>query len=157
MTAQEPGAVQRNGSRRVSQAPAGQLDLDARIEQLEQRLIAREAWVRSTARSLGQRAQHAVTPTPWLLPLVGGAAVLWLGWRWWRRRTPAPQAVAALPVDAPLHRPDGFAALPWAGLVALAWPLLPIAWRSRFSPPAVTAAVSTGLLIVRRLVGRRAR
>jgi hypothetical protein len=132
------------------------LDLDAQIEQIEQRLVAREAWVRSTAQSLGQRAQHAVTPRSGLLPTLGAVAVLWLGWRWWHRR-PAPPARAALPLDATVRHPDGLAAVPWAGLVSLGWPLLPAAWRARFSPAAATAAVSIGLLIVRRLAGRRDR
>lgn len=151
------GATQPTHPQRPSPSPQVPLDLDAQIEQLEQRLVAREAWVRSTAQSLGQRAQHGVKSRSWLLPILGGGALLWLGWRWWRRSTRTPPVSTALPVDAAVHRPDGVAALPWAGLVALGWPLLPMAWRGRFSPAAATAAVSTGLLIVRWLVGRRVR
>jgi hypothetical protein len=62
-----------------------------------------------------------------------------------------------LPLDATVRHPAGLAAVPWAGLVSLGWPLLPAAWRARFSPAAATAAVSIGLLIVRRLAGRRDR
>ena len=144
-------------SRQVPQVPQVPLDLDAQIEQIEQRLVAREAWVRSTAQSLSQRAQRGVKSRSWWLPILGGGALLWLGWRWWHRRSPTPPVSAALPVDAAVHRPDGLATLPWAGLVALGWPLLPMAWRRRFSPAAATAIVSTGLLIVRRLLGRRVR
>ncbi len=138
-------------------ASAGPADLDAQIERLEQRLVAREAWVLATAASLGQRAQQAATPRPGWLPALGGAAVLWLGWRWWRRRSPLPPMRAALPVDAAVHPRNGLARWPWGGLVALVWPLLPLAWRSRVSPAAATAAASTLLVIVRRLVGRGAR
>ncbi len=157
MTQHDLRATQPPSPQRPSPSPKGALDLDTQIEQIEQRLVAREAWVRSTAQSLGQRAQHAVTSRSWWLPILGGAAVLWLGWRWWHRRSPAPPASAALPVSASVHRPAGLAALPWAGLVALGWPLLPSAWRGRLSPAAATAAVSTGLLIVRWLAGRRVR
>ena len=138
-------------------AAAVTLDLDAQIEQLEQQLVAREAWILATAASLGQRAQLAVTPRPGWLPALAGAAVLWLGWRWWHRPSPLLPMRAALPVDAAVRHPDGPSHWPWGGLVALAWPLLPLAWRSRFSPAAATAAGSTVLVIVRRLVGRRAR
>lgn len=135
------------------------LDLDTQIEQLEQRLVAREAWLLSTARSLGQRAQQAVTPTSWVLPILGGGVALWLGWRWSqrRRRTPALPVSAAWPVNGAVRRSDVLTDLPWAGLIALGWSLLPRAWRLRFSPATATAAVSTGLSIVRRLLGRRVR
>ena len=155
MNPPELGATQRTRPPRPS--PPALLDLDAQIAQVEQRLVAREAWVRSTAQSLGQRAQQAATPGSWWLPAVGGSALLWLGWRWWHRRSPVPPISAALPRDAPAHRPDGLASWPWAGLVALGWPLLPNAWRTRFSPAAATAAVSTVLVVLRRLLGRRAR
>jgi apolipoprotein D and lipocalin family protein len=156
MTRHVPADTQLVGSGRAAH-PAALLDLDTQIGQLEQRLVAREAWVRSTALSLGRRAQHAVSPKSWLLPTVGGVAVLWLGWRWWLHRTPVPPVRAALPVIAAAQGPDELAAVPWAGLVALGWPLLPAEWRARVSPAAATAAVSTGLLVLRRLVGRRVR
>lgn len=129
-------------------------DLDTRIVQIEQRLVAREAWLRSTAQSLSQRTHHAVASKAWVLPVLGAGAVLWLAWRWWRRPPAAMPVNAALTVPAAAPRPDGIAALPWAGLLALAWPLLPAVWRGRISPAAGAAVISTGLLIVRRLVGR---
>lgn len=133
------------------------LDLDAQIEQLEQRLVAREAWLRSTAESLGQRAQHAVTPKPWVLPVVGGVALLWLGWRWWHRRDPARQVSVDVPANVADRHVEGLADLPWAGLTALGWPLVPLAWRERVSPAAAAAVVSTVLSIGRRLLRRRVR
>lgn len=160
MTPLDPAAQQAARARRPSHAPAAPLDLDAQIELLEQRLVAREAWVLSTSQALVQRAQQAVTPRSWWLPALGGPVALWLGWRWWRGRSPArPSRPSrpALPVDSAVPRADGLASLPWAGLVALAWPLLPSAWRTRVSPAAATAAVSSALVIARRLVGRRAR
>lgn len=157
MTVHDPGANPLTLPRRPLHAPAAPPDLDAQIAHLEQRLVAREAWVLSTAQSLGQRAQQAVTVTSWVLPTLGGAAVLWLGWRWWCRRTTAPLVSAPSPVHGSVHRSSGLAAVPWTGLVALGWPLLPTVWRERFSPAAATAAVSTVLVIVRRLVGRRVR
>ena len=161
MTLHDPATTQPPQRPAPAPAPATlraeAIDLDTQIEQLEQRLVAREAWLRSTAQSLGQRAQQAVAPRPWLLPMLCGGAALWLGWRWLRRRSPALPVSAALPVHAAVHRGEVVADLPWAGLVALGWPLLPMAWRKRFSPATATAVVSTGLSVVRRLLGRRVR
>ena len=137
--------------------PVVALDLDTQIEQLEQRLVAREAWLRSTAESLTHRAQLAVTPKPWVLPVVGVGVVLWLGWRLWHRPEPARQVRVALPANAAARPIDGLADLPWAGLTALTWPLVPAAWRSRLSPAAAATVVSTVLSIGRRLLRRRVR
>jgi len=100
------------------------LDLDTQIEQLEQRLVAREAWLRSTAESLGQRTQIALTPRPWVLPVVGVGVVLWLGWRWWHRREPVPRVSVDVPASVAVRHDDGLADLPWAGLTAMGWPLM---------------------------------
>jgi hypothetical protein len=132
-------------------------DLDTQIEQIEQRLVAREAWLRATAESLAQRAQRAVTPPPWVLPAVGAGVVLWLGWRWWLRRGPARQASVHAPANVEGRHVDSLADLPWAGLTALGWPLVPEPWRGRVSPAAAAAAVSTVLAIGRRLFHRRIR
>jgi hypothetical protein len=138
--------------------PTAGLDLDAQIEQLEQRLVEREAWVRSTAESLAHRARVAVTPKPWVLPVVGVGVVLWLGWRLWHRRDPGRHVNASAPASATgsSHRGE-IADLPWAGLTALGWPLMPLAWRERMSPAAATAVVGTVLSIGRRLFRRRVR
>lgn len=157
MTLQDPAGAQ--PQQRPFSAPSGALviDLDTQIEQLEHRLVAREAWLRSAVQSLSQRAQLAVAPRPWLLPMLCGGAALWLGWRWLRHRRPASPANATMPVSAVVRRGDVVANLPWAGLLALGWPLLPLAWRKRLSPSTATAVVSAGFSIVRRLRGRRVR
>jgi type VI protein secretion system component VasK len=61
-------------------------DLDAQIADLERRRVAREAWLGTAAASLTQRAQVALTPPPWVLPVAGVGAVLWLSWRWWHHK-----------------------------------------------------------------------
>lgn len=161
MTLHEPAATQpphpHPHPRPPASLQAAPINLDTQIEQLEQRLVAREAWLRSTVQSLSQRAQQAVAPRAWVLPMLCGGAALWLGWRWWHHRTPALPVSAAMPVSAAVHRGDVLADLPWAGLIAMGWPLLPMTWRGRFSPATATAVVSTGLSIVRRLLGRRVR
>lgn len=138
-------------------AMAAAADLDTQIEQLEQRLVAREAWLRATAESLAHRTKLAVTPKPWVLPAVGAGVVLWLGWRWWHRQHPARQAVhrAAPPVREP--HVDGPVSLPWAAMTAFAWPMVPVAWRARVSPAAATAIASTVVSVASRLLRRRRR
>lgn len=137
--------------------PVEDLDLDAQIAHTEQRLIAREAWIRSTADSLSQRARVAATPQPWVWPVVGAGVVLWLGWRWWHRQPPAAPARAEVSAIASPQYGEGLADLPWAGLTSLGWPLAPLSWRERLSPAAAAAVVSTVLSIGRRLLRRRAR
>lgn len=138
-------------------SPVADLDLDTRIEQLEQRLVAREAWLRSTAESLAQRAQRAATPRPWVLPVVGVGVVLWLGWRGRHRREPTRQVNVGVPANVAERHVEGLADLPWAGLAALGWPLAPAPWRERLSPAAAAAVVSTALSIGRLLLRRRGR
>ena len=138
------------------QKPAAHLDLDQQIDQLEQQLVAREAWIRSAASALTQRAQVAATPQPWLLPVLGAGVALWLGWRWRHRAGPARPVARALPAAPEAPQPaGGLVDLPWAGLTALAWPLAPQAWRGRISPAAAAAGVSTLLSVARRLLRRR--
>ena len=132
-------------------------DLATQIEQVEQRLIVREAWLRATAESLAQRAQLAVTPRPWVLPVVGVGAVLWLGWRLWHRRDPEGQISVEGSANVPGRQDAVLADLPWAGLTALGWPLAPLPWRERLSPAAAATVVSTVLSIGRRLLRRRDR
>ena len=133
-------------------------DLDTQIEQLERRLIDREAWLQSTAESLVDRAKLAVTPKPWVLPMVGVGVVLWLGWRLWRRRDPERHVVRVnIPATVAEHHREGLVDLPWAGLTALGWPLVPVSWRERLSPAGAAAIVSSVLSIGRRLLRRRIR
>lgn len=140
-----------------------ELDLDAQIEALEQRLIAREAWLKNTAESLTHRAQTAMTPRPWVLPVSGAALVLWLGWHWWRRKEPVRQGPVEVHSNtnthafAHKHPAEKLADLPWAGLTALGWPLAPAAWRERLSPAGAVTVVSTALSIGRLLFQRRDR
>lgn len=137
----------------VSSAEA---DLEAQIERIEQRLVAREAWLKATAESLAQRAQIAVKPKPWVLPAVGVGVAVWLGWRLLGRRSPA-RADPALQMAPPpaAHHDEGLAGLPLAGLTALGWPLVPPAWRERVSPAAAAAVVSALVALGRRLAQRR--
>jgi len=158
MTPNHPPVSQRMLPNSPSALPSIDVDLDTQIELVEQRLVAREAWLRSTAESLTQRAQHAATPKPWVLPVVGAAVVLWLGWRWWHRKRPALQGPAFVPATVEDRlQVGGLVDLPWAGLTSLGWPLLPASWRGRLSPAAGAAIVSTIMSIGRRLLRRRIR
>ena len=157
MTPSLPSPSQPRRPGAATAMPVVDLDLDTQIAQLEQRLIAREAWLRSTAESLAQRAQFAVTPKPWVLPVVGVGVVLWLGWRWRHRREPTRRVSVEVPANDAGRHAEGLVDLPWAALTAMAWPLMPVPWRERFSPAAAATVVSTVLSIGRRLLRRRGR
>lgn len=158
MTPSLPSASQPIRASAATALPVVGLDLDTQIEQLEQRLVAREAWLRSTAESLAQRAQLAVTPKPWVLPAVCVGVVLWLAWRSrHRQQEPTRQVGDGVPANVAGRHVEGLADLPWAGLTALGWPLVPVPMQERLSPAAAAAVVSTALSIGRRLLRRRGR
>jgi apolipoprotein D and lipocalin family protein len=126
-------------------AVEGAGDLDARIRAAELRVIARDEQVRAQARALFERARGWLSARRLLLPLAGGAAALWLSRR--RAQTPMGRIDAA-------HRPaQARPALPWTQLLALAWPLLPAAWRSRVSPATAAALASLALPLLGRRLG----
>jgi len=124
-------------------------DIDVRIVQAEQRLVAREEHLRRgvTAfnRQLGAAWQPRRLLKPALIAAAGVGLVLLL-----RRRAPrhaaAPSAVASAASAA--TRPAVFAllsALPWTRVVGLAWPHVPERWRRGISLATVTDMVSLGL------------
>jgi hypothetical protein len=133
------------------QAPdTGHGDLDARILQAEQRLIAREEALHRSVRSLGKRMRQALRPRQLLIPAVCvGAvlsAVLWFG----LRRRPAARPGPALAADAPPRRRGGAAR--WARRAGLLWPMLPVSWRARISPAWTDLVLSTGLPLLEHLL-----
>lgn len=128
------------------------LDLDVRIRQVEQRLIAREeglrrglaTWVAEWEARLAPR-RLARRAGPWLLGGVG----LWLLWRLVARRRPvhAPEAAAVTTPRRLARRawPALLAGLPWERLAEMAWPLLPAPWRAGASPQRLARWLSVGL------------
>jgi len=91
------------------------------------------------------------------LALACVGVVIWLGWRWSHRPDPARLVSVEVPANVAGHDVDGLADLPWAGLTAVGWPLVPEAWRGNLSPAAAATVVSTVLSIGRRLLRRRVR
>jgi apolipoprotein D and lipocalin family protein len=123
--------------------------IDDRIRAVEQRLIARERSLVARFADLGQRLRHAARPRRVLSPALGiGLAALVL-WGWLRGRSRAPVAAAREGHAAP-PRAD-LAGVPWANWLALAWPLLPTAWRARVSPATAATLVSLGMPLAQRL------
>ena len=126
-------------------------DIDARILQVEQRLIARENRLRVGLDGLTQNLQQRLQPRHWLAPagsvLLVTAALASLLKRPSRPAGPAVAGEAATPGAA------GLLGLPWARLLGLALPLLPAPWRERISPAAASSVVALGLPLIERLLG----
>src|SRR5262245_26404550 len=108
---------------------AGATSIDDRVRAVEQRMAARErAWVTQVA-ALGQRVRAATRARRVVPPLLGlGIAVGVLGWAL-RARTAA--YLGATPAGGSTR--TGRIEVPWSQWLALVWPLLPAAWRSRVS------------------------
>jgi apolipoprotein D and lipocalin family protein len=123
---------------------AGSESIDERIRIVEQRLLARQRALGFHFADLSRRVRSAARPR-YLLPSVLGVAATVLMLWWARGRVPAPSA------RVPSAR-SNVASLPWAPWLALAWPLLPAAWRARISPATAATVVSVGVPLVQRLL-----
>lgn len=125
-------------------------DLDARILQAEQRLIAREEKLRRRVNQLGSRVHEAWQPRRWVPPLAGGAAAL-LALLWFGRRRAAAAPAPARPAS-PSH---GGMLAHGLSLLGLVWPLLPATWRARVPTSVVNVVMGVGLPLVETLLQRR--
>ncbi|HET7524577.1 MAG TPA: lipocalin family protein, partial [Burkholderiaceae bacterium] len=124
----------------------GAASIDDRIRAIEQRLVAREHALALRFGALGERLRRAARPRRMLRPMLGIAGALFALWWLLHGRLPAQQAQRGA-------RSGGDAS--WAHWLALVWPLLPPAWRSRVSPASAAALVSLGIPLAERLLGRR--
>jgi apolipoprotein D and lipocalin family protein len=126
-------------------------DIDARILQVEQRLIAREENLRRGATAFSAQLGDTLKPRRLLKPalITAGVAALLL----WRPARTAAATAAAAPARA--SAATGLRGVPWVRLLGLAWPLLPAHWRHRISPGAASAIVAVGLPLAEALFGPR--
>jgi len=122
-------------------------DIDARILEVEQRLIAREGKLRRDVAHLNGQLRERLSPRQWA-PSVGAGllTVAALAALWRRPTPPAPRAPGS---------PSPLASLPWMHLMGLAWPLLPEHWRQRVGPFTASSFVTLGLPLIERLLGTR--
>lgn len=126
-------------------------DLDARILQVEQRLIAREENLRRGLSAFSRRLGEATQPRRLLRPaLIGGGALAAL---WLLRRRPKPAAGPA-PRRAG-YSASGMGGIPWVRLAGLAWPMLPQRWRRHVNPVFASTLVTVVLPLVDKLWGQR--
>jgi hypothetical protein len=140
-------------------AEARQHDLDARIQQAEQRLIAREEGLRRRAGALGKRVALAWQPSKLLAPLLVVGGVTTLGWLWSRRPAPAAGFAPspARPSPAQPSAPAGGAdsgAGHWVHWLPMLWPLLPPRWRESMPASLRLVARHLGLPLLEVLVER---
>jgi len=141
---------------RAEATEASGLSLDERIRAVEERLVEREHRLRRSAHALSQGVQRAVQPWRAALPVAGAAAAALLWWFWRGRRPQTLRTGApASTVDAIGAGDAGANGVPWVRMVALAWPFLPAAWRSKVSPALASTLVGVGLPVVESLLRRR--
>lgn len=135
-------------------------DLDARIRRAELALIARDERVKTQMARLNERFRRARDPAHlmarWGVPVAGGALAVLAGWWFWRKRRP--------PGDASAQRASGHGegsrhprgrdgvGLSWLEILALAWPMLPEAWRRRWGPTSTAALMNLGTTAARHLM-----
>jgi len=130
------------------------LSLDERIRRAELRLIAREDTLKRRIDLLGRRLHEVTKARRYIAPAIGGAVALFALWMLLRGRARPRVRHAASAMESAAH-PHGLATeLPWAHLLALAWPLLPTAWRARVSPTTATTLVSLGLPLAEQWLAR---
>lgn len=143
----------------------GESGLDARIRQVEQRLILREENLRRGAGAWLASLRDTLQPRRLWKPVLGGAlavmlAGLALGLLW--RRLPAGRRHAFDGREAEhhdrRHRGDEHPArraLPWAHMVGVVWPMLPARWRARVDPATANALLTVVLPLFGWLMARR--
>jgi lipocalin len=125
-------------------------DLDARILQAEQRLVARQENIQRRLAAAGQRLQRALNPGRLLWPLGATLAVGGLGWLLRGRRSAAVAPFVATP---PGHEAvAGAGGVPWLQVAGSMWPLLPRSWRRRISPATFNLVLNAGLPLARSLL-----
>lgn len=135
-------------------------DLDARIRRAELALIARDERLKVQVSRLNERFRRARDPARlaarWGVPAAGGALAVLAGWWVWRKRRPAVDTSALHGGD---HRPGdhhtrrrGAGGLGWLEMLALAWPMLPEAWRRRWGPTSTAALMNLGTTAARHLM-----
>ena len=136
------------------QPPLEPLPLDERIRRAELRLIAREDNLRRRIDRLGRRLHDATRPKRFIAPAIGvAAALIAIGLLLRGRSRPAALAGGRAAIDA--HAAHGMTArseVPWVRMLGLAWPLLPVAWRSRVNPTTAATVLGVGLPMLERLV-----
>jgi apolipoprotein D and lipocalin family protein len=153
---------------RLATGDAGpEADLDTRILAAERAVIERDERVQRRARQLVERGQRFATRTRDNLGRIAGigaavvAGVLILAWALpgGRERGLAHPMRALAHVPAALrrhrgaddeggHRRRGHREVPWARLLALAWPFMPLGLRARVSPGFAAFLMSLGLPLV---------
>lgn len=134
-----------------------------RIDATEARLMQHEHQLRGTWLALQQRVKAQRSPARWGPPLAGAAATL--GALWWlaHRNAPPPRPRREHRDTGEAMQHSARAALPWAQMATLAWPLLPARWRPRVPPSVAIGVLSAVLPLARRALeavmggGRRVR
>ncbi len=136
---------------RVDAADA--LSLEQRIELVEQRLVARELRVKEQFSTLFGRVHRTLAPRRLALSLAGvTAAIAALAWLM-RGGIGRLLDAATEPSGA---RAGTSADTPWLRLIGLAWPLLPMSWRTRVNPAVVSITMAFGLPFLQRVMAQRA-
>ncbi len=131
-------------------------DLDTQILHAELRLIAREEALRMRVNALSQRVAEVARPARFAGPAVGGGALVLALWSLWRGKSSTKKQMLSA-AGAARRTPTAGSGIPWARLVSLVWPLLPLPWRSRVPAAAAHTLIDIGLPLVGRLANKSGR
>lgn len=127
-------------------------DLDARILAAEHAVIERDRRVRDNAAHLATRLRESARYSG-RIAAVAAFGSFGLGW-WMARGNSRPPPPSGKERAIERHTP-ALAQAPWAGIVPLLWPLLPLEVRSRMNPGLASFITGLGLPMIARYLGRR--
>jgi apolipoprotein D and lipocalin family protein len=128
-------------------------NLDADILAAERRVVEADQRLRTRVHAVSERVRRPALPRGSLMAALALATIGVFGWALTRRRGPRADMAAMSRRDGSHQQARTPTTLPWTQLLALAWPLVPAAWRARVSPATAAGLASLALPLLGRVLG----